>query len=97
MKIFAGKVEYFIFCGILTYFKAQETRAINHSNTYKIDYGKLNDDRIKSDLSNSEVNKNISSRKYDTGEKYKTAEEVRTEQKASWEQYKRDNPRMPLR
>lgn len=83
--------------GIWAYFKAQETKAINHSSTYRIDYGKLNDDRIRNDLSNSQVNKNISSGKYDTGERHKTAAEIRAEQKASWEQYKKDNPWMPLR
>lgn len=82
--------------GIWAYFKAQETKACQHSKNYMVDWGKVNDDRIRNNLSNHEVNKNIASGKYDTGQKYKTQAEIRAEQKVSWEQYKKDHPWMPL-
>lgn len=53
--------------GIVGWFKLQDSRASSHLNTYvgKIDYGKMNDDRIMNDLSNSQVNQNIINGKYD--------------------------------
>ena len=53
--------------GIVGWFKLQDGRASNHLNSHvgKIDYGKMNEDRILNDLSNSQVNQNIISRKYD--------------------------------
>lgn len=47
--------------------KLQDGRAGKHLNTHvgKIDYGKMNYDRIMNDLSNSQVNKNIINGKYD--------------------------------
>ena len=53
--------------GIVGWFKLQDGRASNHLNSHvgKIDYGKMNEDRILNDLSNSQVNQNILSGKYD--------------------------------
>ena len=53
--------------GIVSWFKLQDGRASNHLNSHagKIDYGKMNEDRILNDLSNSQVNQNIISGKYD--------------------------------
>lgn len=53
--------------GIVGWFKMQDGRASNHLNTHvgKIDYGKMNEDRIINDLSNSQVNQNIINGKYD--------------------------------
>lgn len=53
--------------GIVGWFKLQDGRASNHLNSHagKIDYGKMNEDRILNDLSNSQVNQNIISGKYD--------------------------------
>lgn len=53
--------------GIVDWFKLQDSRASNHLNTHvgKIDYGKMNEDRIMNDLSNSQVNQNIINGKYD--------------------------------
>lgn len=82
--------------GIWGYHKWKEEQARNHCNTYRIDYRKLNDDQIMNNLSNSQVNQNILSGKYDMGERCKTAAEIRAEQEASWEQYKKDHPWMPL-
>lgn len=51
--------------GIWAYFKNQDTKACNYSKSHQIDYGKVNTDRIMNDLSNSQVNHNILSGKYD--------------------------------
>lgn len=53
--------------GIVGWFKLQDSRASSHLNTHvgKVDYGKMNDDRIMNDLSNSQVNQNIINGKYD--------------------------------
>ena len=53
--------------GIVAWFKLQDTRASNHLNTNvgNVDYGKMNEDRILNDLSNSQVNQNIINGKYD--------------------------------
>ncbi len=52
---------------IIGWFKLQDGRASNHLNSHvgKIDYGKMNEDRILNDLSNSQVNQNIINGKYD--------------------------------
>lgn len=52
--------------GIIGWFKLQDGMASNYMNTHvgKIDYGKMNDDRLFNDLSNSQVNQNILSGKY---------------------------------
>lgn len=82
--------------GIWAYFRAQEAKACQHYNNYRVDWGKVNDDRIRNNLSQSQLNKNISNGKYDTGKRFKTESEIRAEQKASWEKYKKDHPWMPL-
>mgnify|MGYP001096319326 CR=1 FL=1 len=53
--------------GIVGWFKLKDVKASNHLNTHagKIDYGKMNEDRIMNDLSNSQVNQNIIDGKYD--------------------------------
>lgn len=53
--------------GIVGWFKLQDGRANNHLNNHvgKIDYGKMNKDRIMNDLSNSQINQNIIKGKYD--------------------------------
>ena len=52
---------------IVGWFKLQDARDSNHLNTHvgKIDYGKMNEDRLVNDLSNSQVNQNIIDGKYD--------------------------------
>lgn len=82
--------------GIWAYVKWNEGQASNHSKTHVIDYGKVNNDRLFNNLSETQINKNIANGKYDTGERIKSAEEIRAEQKVKWEQYKKDNPWMPL-
>lgn len=53
--------------GMIGWFKLKDNRASNHLNTNagKIDYGKMNNDRVMNDLSNSQVNQNIINGKYD--------------------------------
>lgn len=53
--------------GIIAWFKLQDGKASNYLNTHvgKIDYGKMNDDRIMNDLSNSQINHNIINGEYD--------------------------------
>ncbi len=50
--------------GIWAFYIFQETKACNYSKTPQIDYGKVNNDRIMNDLSNSQVNRNILNGKY---------------------------------
>lgn len=80
---------------IWIYGKVQELKATNYCNSYHIDWGKVNNDRIMNNLSNSQVNKNIINGKYDKG-RLLTEAEIKAEQKASWEKYKKDHPWMPL-
>lgn len=68
MEIIATILLLVAICG---YFKFQDVNASNHCNTYEVDWGKVNEDRIMNNLSQSQVNKNISSGKYDTGRKWK--------------------------
>lgn len=77
--------------GIWAYFKIQETKACDYSNSHKIDYGKLNNDRIINDLSNSQVNRNIIDGKYNDG-KILTQSEIKASQDAAWEDFKRKHP-----
>lgn len=80
--------------GVWTYFKRQESKASYYSNTYKIDWEKVNQDRMKG-TSDTQLNKNIYNGKYGR-EKFETAQEIRARQDAAWEKYKKDNPWMPL-
>lgn len=50
---------------IVVCFKVQDGRVDNHCNTYNVDWKKVNNDRIVSDLSDLQVNKNIINGKYD--------------------------------
>ena len=72
--------------GIWGYSKIQEVKSCNYSNSHQIDWGRVNSDRALNDLSNSQVNHNILSGKYN-----KTA----TANKSSndtWEDFKRRHP-----
>lgn len=51
--------------GIIGWFKSQDGRACNYMNNNKIDFRKMNDDRLMNDLSNSQVNHNVLNGKYD--------------------------------
>ena len=59
--------------GIIYWSKLQYNRASNYINTHinKIDYGKMNDDRIINDLSNQQLNQNILNGKYDSDKESK--------------------------
>lgn len=50
--------------GFIIYVKCQEDRAANYSNTHKIDWKKVNEDRTMHGLSNMEINSNITKGKY---------------------------------
>ena len=56
--------------GIILYGKIQECNVNSHCNTYQVDWGKVTEDRIMNNLSDTQVNKNIASGKYDTGKKF---------------------------
>ena len=56
--------------GIVAYFKYQDGKATVHCNTYEIDWGKVVEDRTMNNLSNTQINRNIASGKYDTGNKW---------------------------
>ena len=51
--------------GFWIYYKSVDNRASNHCNTYQVDWEKVNEDRIKNNLSNTQVDKNIFKGKYD--------------------------------
>lgn len=53
--------------GVWFYYKVKEEQAITHSNTYDVDWGKVNEDRIMNNLSQSQTNDNIANGKYDRG------------------------------
>jgi len=46
------------------YFKLLDNKTCDYLNGHDIDFGKMNDDRILNDLSNSQVNKNVLNGKY---------------------------------
>ena len=50
--------------GIWVYFKVQDGKACNYSQSHQIDWGKVNYDRAINALSNSQVNQNILNGKY---------------------------------
>lgn len=50
--------------GIWAYFKVKNVKVCNYSQSHQIGYGKLNNDRIMNNLSNSQVNNNILSGEY---------------------------------
>lgn len=53
--------------GVWLYYKIKEEQTIAHSNTYDVDWGKVNEDRIMNNLSQSQINDNIVNGKYDRG------------------------------
>lgn len=69
--------------GIWVYFKTQETKACNYSQSHQIDWGTVNSDRVLNDLSNSQVNQNIISGKYNVHSINKNN---------TWEEFKRKHP-----
>lgn len=77
--------------GIWAYFKCHEAKACRHCNSYMIDYGKLNDDRMNNNLSNFQVNQNIINGKYDKG-RIPTKAEIKASQEAYWEDFKKCHP-----
>lgn len=56
--------------GMVLYSKYQDLKSTIHCNTYKVDWGKADNDRLMNNLSQDELNKNIAAGKYDTGEKW---------------------------
>ena len=73
--------------GIWAYFKAQDVKTCNYSQSHQIDWGKVNDDRIINDLSNSQVNQNILNGKYN-----KPAVPANKNSDQTWEDFKRRHP-----
>lgn len=73
----------FLVC-IWGYFKLKNRRAINHCKTHNVDWGKVNNDRIMNDLSQSQINQNIISGKYDT--------HMANIKNDTWEDFKRRHP-----
>lgn len=72
--------------GIWAYFKVQDVKACNYSQSHQIDWGKVNSDRTKNNLSNSQVNQNIISGKYN---KPATATKSSND---TWEDFKKRHP-----
>ena len=72
--------------GILAYFKVQDGRVGNYSQSHQIDWGKVNSDRAINDLSNSQVNQNILNGKYNRSI---TANKSSDD---TWEDFKRRHP-----
>lgn len=73
------------------YFKHLDAKACNYSQSHQIDWGKVNHDRTINDLSNSQVNKNIISGKYNNG-RIRTQAEIKASQDVAWEDFKRRHP-----
>ena len=72
--------------GIWAYFKAQDAKACNYSQSHQIDWGRVNYDRAINDLSNSQVNQNILNGKYN-----KPATTTNSSND-TWEDFKRRHP-----
>lgn len=73
------------------YYRYVEKKASDHCNIYKVDWAKVNKDRIKNDLSRIQINKNIFSGKYDAGKNLTNAE-IKASQDAVWEDFKKRHP-----
>lgn len=73
------------------YYRYTDKKASDHCNTYNIDWEKVNEDRIKNDLSGTQINKNIAKGEYDSG-KIMTSTEIKASQKAEWEDFKKKHP-----
>lgn len=72
--------------GIVTYFKVQDAKACNYSKVHRIDWGKVNNDRVMNDLSNSQVNQNI------LNGKYNAPAATTKSSNDTWEDFKRRHP-----
>ena len=70
--------------GIWAYFKIQDVKACNYSQSHQIDWGKVNNDRIINDLANSQVNQNILNGKYNAP--------TATNKSDTWEDFKKRHP-----
>lgn len=81
----------FLLLGSCFYYRCIDNKASDHCNTYKVDWKKVNEDRIMNDLSGSQINKNITSGKYDSG-KIMTQTEIKASQNAIWEDFKNRYP-----
>ena len=66
------------------YFKVKDIRACKYSQSHQIDWGKVNNDRMINDLSNSQVNQNILNGKYNVP--------AVTNNSESWEDFKKRHP-----
>lgn len=51
--------------GFIIYYKIKDIDTCNYNKYHKIDWGKVNTDKIVNNLSNSQVNSNILNGKYD--------------------------------
>lgn len=77
--------------GFWLYYRCVDNNASNYCSNYNIDWQKVNEDRIMNNLSNSQINRNISSGKYDSG-KIMMNKEVKANQNAVWEDFKKRHP-----
>lgn len=80
--------------GVWAYCRNEEAKADHYSNTYRINWDKVNQDRMNG-ASEMQLNKNIYRGNYGN-ERFKTEAEIRAENNANWEKYKKDHPWMPL-
>lgn len=74
--------------GFWIYYKSVDNRASNHCNTYQVDWEKVNEDRIKNNLSNTQVDKNIFKGKYNRGPVI-TKTEIKRKQDDTWKDFKK--------
>lgn len=77
--------------GFWLYYKCVEESAIDYCNKYEVDWGKVNEDRTKNNLSNSQIDRNISLGKYGSG-RIMTNAEIKAKQTAAWEDFKKRHP-----
>ena len=77
--------------GFWLYYRCIDNNASNHCNSHNVDWSKVNNDRTMNNLSNSQVNRNISKGKYDSG-KIMTNAEIKANQNATWEDFKKRHP-----
>lgn len=70
--------------GIWAYFKVQDAKACNYSQSHQIDWGKVNSDRAVNDLSNYQVNQNTLNGKYNAP--------AATTTNDTWEDFKKRHP-----
>ena len=77
--------------GFLVYYKSVDKRASDHCNTYNVDWKRVNNDRIKNNLSNSQINRNVSQGKYDSGKIMNDAD-IKAVHNSVWEDFKKKHP-----